>query len=140
MFVSFCLPARLRGEEPQKAAEKARGLLDSVGIAHLEGRFPTFLSGGERQRAAIARALINSPSLLLADEPTGNLDRPNAEMVFSHLKDLADSKGVAVVMVTHNETAASFASAISSPHSALVHGYSPALARSISPAPQWSPS
>jgi len=104
------LPARLAGVEPRKAEEKAMELLEPVGVKDLADRFPTFLSGGERQRVAIARALINEPALLLADEPTGNLDRPNAELVFSNLKDLADSRGVAVVMVTHNETAAGFAS------------------------------
>jgi len=67
-------------------------------------------SGGERQRAALCRALINRPALLLADEPTGNLDRKNGERVFQDLKDLAREHGTAVVMVTHNEAACRWAS------------------------------
>jgi len=90
--------------------ERALELLGVLGIAPLAGRFPAGLSGGERQRAALARALLNSPGALLADEPTGNLDRPNAELVFSRLKELAGRFGVAVVMVTHNEDAVGYAS------------------------------
>jgi lipoprotein-releasing system ATP-binding protein len=107
------MPGRIAGAsgEGLKALEtRAAELLGVLGIAPLAGRFPAGLSGGERQRAALARALLNSPGTLLADEPTGNLDRPNAELVFSRLKELAGRYGVAVVMVTHNEDAVGYAS------------------------------
>ncbi|HBL16602.1 MAG: hypothetical protein A2X36_15975 [Elusimicrobia bacterium GWA2_69_24] len=102
------LPGRIGGIRGPKLEAHARELLETLGIASLRDRFPTQLSGGERQRAAIARALINRPSLLLADEPTGNLDRQNAEAVFDQLKVLCERFRVAVLMVTHNEGAASF--------------------------------
>lgn len=107
------MPARIAaasGRPVEGAEARALELLDVLGVGHLARRFPAGLSGGERQRAALARALLNRPSALLADEPTGNLDRPNAELVFSRLKELAARYGVAVVMVTHNEDAVGYAS------------------------------
>lgn len=89
--------------------DRARRLLEKLGVGRLAGRSPSELSGGERQRAALARALVNGPGVLLADEPTGNLDRPNAELVFKSLRELADAFGVAVVMVTHNESSVGYA-------------------------------
>ncbi len=106
---NILMPALISGAvEP--ARKRACELMERLKIAPLAGRFPTQLSGGERQRAAIARALVNGPGVILADEPTGNLDRPNGELVFSSLRELADALAVAVVMVTHNETASDFAS------------------------------
>jgi lipoprotein-releasing system ATP-binding protein len=106
-------PSRIRAGEPGEAAQKrARELLDSLGIAKLAARFPAQMSGGERQRAAIARALMNRPAIILADEPTGNLDKPNGELVFKDLQALAKQQDVAVAMVTHNETAARFATRV----------------------------
>ncbi len=90
--------------------KRARELLERVGIADLAERFPQQLSGGERQRAAVARAMLLEPAAILADEPTGNLDRPNGELVFNTLRDLAGDSGVAVVVVTHNEEACRLAS------------------------------
>ncbi len=78
----------------------------------MSSRLPHQLSGGERQRAALSRALINNPEALLADEPTGNLDKENAELVFKDLRRLADERGLAVVMATHNEAVARYASRI----------------------------
>ncbi|MBI4347734.1 MAG: ABC transporter ATP-binding protein [Elusimicrobia bacterium] len=106
------MPGRIRAgtSSAGELEARARASLESLGIAKLAGRFPQQLSGGERQRAAIARALLNSPSAILADEPTGNLDRSNGELVFSSLREQAESSGVAVVLVTHNEEAARFAS------------------------------
>ncbi len=104
------MPARIGGQPLDSAEEKAFKLLKMLGIESLSDRLPTGLSGGEKQRTAIARALINDPAVLLADEPTGNLDRPNAELVFGKMKELTDSLPVAVVMVTHNEHAAEYAS------------------------------
>lgn len=114
------MPARIAlaaGREPAVAGGKgwaglearAMGLLRALDIDRHAGRPPRELSGGERQRAAVARALLNGPGVVLADEPTGNLDRPNAEVVFSKLRKLADDYGVAVVMVTHNESSVGYA-------------------------------
>jgi len=102
---------RSRETMPQARA-RAVALLRGLGLERLQGRFPVQTSGGERQRAALCRALINRPALLLADEPTGNLDRKNGERVFQDLKDLAHEHGTAVVMVTHNEAACRWASRI----------------------------
>jgi lipoprotein-releasing system ATP-binding protein len=106
------MPARIaqaRGlstEPLLKAKVRAEVLLETLGIKKLAERFPAQTSGGERQRAAIARALANSPAVILADEPTGNLDRANGSLVFADMKRLARDKGVAVVLVTHDETEA----------------------------------
>ncbi|TPW21146.1 MAG: lipoprotein-releasing system ATP-binding protein [Elusimicrobia bacterium] len=107
------MPGRIAaaGGAPMDGLEaRARELLSVLGVEALAERFPPELSGGERQRAALARALLNKPGALLADEPTGNLDRPNAELVFSRLKELAGRYGVAIVMVTHNEDSVGYAS------------------------------
>jgi len=85
------------GEARQRAAE----LLDTVGLSHRHSHRPTMLSGGERQRAAIARALFNKPSLLLADEPTGNLDADNTLRVMDILTGL-NTSGISILMVTHD--------------------------------------
>mgnify|MGYP001615626272 FL=1 len=92
-----------------KAQARGQELLDRLGLAKLPERFPNQVSGGERQRVALCRALINRPTVLLADEPTGNLDKVNGEMVFSDLRALAEGQGIAVVMVTHNEAACHYA-------------------------------
>lgn len=84
-------------------AEAAMRLMEAVGVAERKHALPGEMSGGERQRVAIARSLINSPKLLLCDEPTGNLDRETGEAVVRLLVDLAVNEGVAVVMATHNE-------------------------------------
>jgi lipoprotein-releasing system ATP-binding protein len=111
------MPARIalaqgRPGDPANAEKKARALLRHLGLEGLAARFPAQTSGGERQRVALCRALINEPSILLADEPTGNLDKPNGELVFKDLKTLAESRGTAVVMVTHNEAAGRYADSI----------------------------
>ena len=93
------------------AAERARELLAHFGLEHRLHHVPGQLSVGERQRTALARALLNRPKLLLADEPTGNLDRENAEAVLGYLGDFA-SDGGAVLLVTHDDTAASHAKQI----------------------------
>ena len=91
--------ARLTEDE---MAERARGLLRDVGLGDKSHRLATQLSGGEQQRVAIARALANQPAIILADEPTGNLDVKNSSMVFDLLTRLAKENGQAVVLVTHN--------------------------------------
>lgn len=97
------MPMRKLGRlsEPAMAA-RARELLASVGLGEKTHRLATQLSGGEQQRVAIARALANQPAILLADEPTGNLDQKNSALVFDLLTRLAKENGQAVVLVTHN--------------------------------------
>ncbi len=97
------LPGRVRGADPE-AARRGGELIDRLGLRHVAGSLPHQLSGGEQQRFAIARALVNDPMLLLADEPTGNLDVEAGAEVLALLRAGAD-EGRAVVMVTH-ETAA----------------------------------
>lgn len=97
------LPMRKLGRLSLEAMrEHAQSLLRSVGLADKTHRLPTQLSGGEQQRVAVARSLANSPSLILADEPTGNLDVTNSNLVFDLLMRLAKENGQAVVLVTHN--------------------------------------
>jgi len=89
-------------------AEKAKKLLDGVGLSSKYDRYQTQLSGGEQQRVAIARALANEPSILLADEPTGELDTENTRKIMGLLKNLNEEKGLTIVVVTHNPLAAEF--------------------------------
>ena len=103
---------RIASLSPQESLKTAREILARFGMERLSSRLPHQLSGGERQRAALSRALINNPEALLADEPTGNLDKENAELVFKDLRRLADERGLAVVMATHNEAVARYASRI----------------------------
>jgi lipoprotein-releasing system ATP-binding protein len=97
------MPMRKLGRlaEPQMQ-ERAHGLLASVGLGEKTHRLGTQLSGGEQQRVAVARALANQPTIILADEPTGNLDARNSTIVFDLLTRLAKENGQAVVLVTHN--------------------------------------
>jgi len=90
------------GHSPAKAEERARRLLDRVGLGPRLAHLPGQLSGGERQRAAVVRALIQSPQVVLADEPTGALDRTNAESLGRLLVDLNREEGIALVVVTHS--------------------------------------
>lgn len=94
------LPGRIAGTLDKKRADV---LLEHVGLSQRAQAFPKTLSGGERQRVAVARALYSKPAVILADEPTGSLDRHNARAVYELLVDLARSEGSAVVMVTHDE-------------------------------------
>jgi lipoprotein-releasing system ATP-binding protein len=91
------------GAQPRAVEDRARSLLERVGAARLADAFPGELSGGERQRAALVRALINRPSLLLADEPTGALDHATALAVAGLLGDLNREEGTALIVVTHAE-------------------------------------
>ncbi|MBV9193459.1 MAG: ABC transporter ATP-binding protein [Solirubrobacterales bacterium] len=99
------LPARLPGAR-RGGERRARRLIDSLGLAEIAGRRPHELSGGEQQRVAIARALVGDPELVLADEPTGNLDQDNGATVLGLLRELGDR---AVVIVTHEPEAAAIA-------------------------------
>ena len=102
------MPMRKLGRlAPMEMEERAAHLLDSVGLGDKIHRLATHLSGGEQQRVAIARALANQPTIILADEPTGNLDVKNAALVFDILTRVAKDNGQAVVLVTHNPDIAS---------------------------------
>jgi lipoprotein-releasing system ATP-binding protein len=102
------MPMRKLGRlTPEQMQERATRLLASVGLADKTHRLGTHLSGGEQQRVAVARALANQPTIILADEPTGNLDVRNATLVFDLLTSLAKDNGQAVVLVTHNPDIAS---------------------------------
>ena len=97
------MPMRKLGRLDEAAmAARARHLLGEVGLGEKTHRLGNKLSGGEQQRVAVARALANEPSVILADEPTGNLDQRNSELVFGLLARLARENGQAVVLVTHN--------------------------------------
>jgi ABC-type lipoprotein export system ATPase subunit len=101
------LAGRVRGADPA-AAERGRALIDRLGLRHVAHSMPHHLSGGEQQRFAIARALVNDPALLLADEPTGNLDAEAGGHVLRLVRGVAED-GRAVVLVTHEEAAAGIA-------------------------------
>lgn len=100
---NVCMPAWIGGKSGNATQKKAVELLDLLNLSHRFKHLPSQLSGGEQQRVAIARALINSPALILADEPTGNLDSENAEDVFKQVVNLSRSLGVTFVIATHQE-------------------------------------
>ncbi len=99
---NIILPQLANAVAPEAAAARARNLLASVSIAERAGHRPAALSGGEQQRVAFCRALANAPSLLLADEPTGNLDPATSDQVFAELMDLVRETGLAALIATHN--------------------------------------
>ena len=92
-----------------RAMARARQLIAEVGLADRAHHYPSQLSGGEQQRIAIARALANNPPLILADEPTGNLDSSNGRHILDLLLEVRRNRGVTLVMVTHDETVAAIA-------------------------------
>jgi ABC-type lipoprotein export system ATPase subunit len=104
--VSF--PLFIQGMEKMKAQERARKILQEVFLEDKADLRPGKLSGGEQQRVAIARALVNEPKLLLADEPTGNLDWKTGESILKIIRDLHKKKGLSSLVVTHNEKVAQF--------------------------------
>jgi putative ABC transport system ATP-binding protein len=106
------LPAELNGKTPTQARQQAEPLLDAVGLLDRSNTFPDRLSGGEQQRVALARALVNDPLLLLADEPTGNLDEETGEQVLALLDRLTRKAGKNIILVTHSQEAANYADRI----------------------------
>ena len=97
------LPQLVRGARPEAAHERARQLLGKLGLGDRLDHRPSKLSGGEQQRVAVARALANKPPLILADEPTGNLDEHTADVVFAEFIGLVRGEGSAALVATHNE-------------------------------------
>jgi lipoprotein-releasing system ATP-binding protein len=97
------LPQLVRGAEPRDARVRAEQLLGVLGLSERLEHRPSKLSGGEQQRVAVARALANKPPLVLADEPTGNLDEHTADIVFAQFLDLVRGEGSAALVATHNE-------------------------------------
>jgi lipoprotein-releasing system ATP-binding protein len=104
-----CLPAFIKGTKKADAEKRAKELLDFLGLSHRYNHKPNELSGGEQQRVAVARALINNPDLIFADEPSGNLDSESAENLHSLFFKLRDEFGQTFVIVTHNEELANLA-------------------------------
>jgi ABC-type lipoprotein export system ATPase subunit/ABC-type lipoprotein release transport system permease subunit len=106
------VPLMLAGISKEQREEEARAILESMGLADRLDHFPSELSGGEQQRTAIARALIHHPDLILADEPTGNLDSATGETIMKLLRDLNREQGITLVVVTHDQEVASYADRI----------------------------
>ncbi len=96
------MPMLIAKKEKKFALERAKHLLNAVGLSHRLAHKPSALSGGERQRVAIARALVNSPALVLADEPTGNLDHKTTESIFALIQQLNHEENTAFLLVTHD--------------------------------------
>lgn len=106
---NVCLPAFIKGTKKTDAETRAKELLDFLGLSHRYDHKPNELSGGEQQRVAVARALINNPDLIFADEPSGNLDSESAENLHNLFFKLRDEFGQTFVIVTHNEDLANMA-------------------------------
>ncbi|MDC7993652.1 ABC transporter ATP-binding protein [Altibacter sp. HG106] len=106
---NVCIPAFIKNTPKMEAEKRAKELLNFLGLAHRETHKPNALSGGEQQRVAVARALINNPAIILADEPSGNLDTESAENLHHLFFKLRDEFGQTFVIVTHNEELATMA-------------------------------
>jgi putative ABC transport system ATP-binding protein len=106
---NVALTLQLRGVRRREAKNRALAALDTVGLEHRAGHMPERLSGGERQRVAIARALVGEPKLILADEPTGNLDSETGDEVLALLSALPRERGAAAMIVTHDAKVAAYA-------------------------------
>jgi ABC-type lipoprotein export system ATPase subunit len=119
---NVCLPARMARVSPEAAEERARGLLERVGLGERMEHKPYELSGGEQQRVAIARALINSPDFLLADEPTGNLDSRTGEEIIELLCALRAERQTTLIIATHDARVAARAPRVLELRDGLVLG------------------
>lgn len=102
------MPLLIAGVPKPEAIDKGMKVLTDIEFVHRLKHRPAQLSGGEKQKVAVARALVNNPLIVLADEPTGNLDRASAEMLLDLLKRLNQAKGITILIVTHNEMVANF--------------------------------
>ncbi len=103
---NVCMPLWIKGTDKKEAAEQAAEMLAIVGLSNKLSNKPSELSGGEQQRVAIARALVTRPSVVMADEPTGNLDSENAHLVHKLFLELREKFGQTFVMITHNDNLA----------------------------------
>ena len=106
---NVCIPAFIAKKSKKEAEQRAKELLEFLGLSHRINHKPAELSGGEQQRVAVARALINNPSVILADEPSGNLDSESAKNLHELFFKLRDEFGQTFVLVTHNQTLANMA-------------------------------
>jgi lipoprotein-releasing system ATP-binding protein len=106
---NICIPAFIKKTPKAEAEKRAKELLNFLGLSHRENHKPNELSGGEQQRVAVARALINNPDIILADEPSGNLDTESAENLHNLFFQLRDQFGQTFVIVTHNQELAGMA-------------------------------
>ena len=106
---NVCIPGMIKGVEINELKSKATDLLNSLDLTHVKDKNPSELSGGEQQRVAVARALINNPSMLFADEPSGNLDSKTADNLHQLFFDLRDQLNLTIVIVTHNKKLADMA-------------------------------
>jgi lipoprotein-releasing system ATP-binding protein len=106
---NICIPAFIAKKSKRDAELKAMELLNMLGLEHRAHHKPNELSGGEQQRVAVARALVNNPSVILADEPSGNLDSQNAQSLHALFRDLRDQFSQTFIIVTHNEELAEMA-------------------------------
>ncbi|MEJ6980379.1 ABC transporter ATP-binding protein [Pedobacter sp. P351] len=106
---NVCIPAFIGKKSKKEAEARATKLLGMLGLEHRASHKPNELSGGEQQRVAVARALVNNPSVILADEPSGNLDSQNAQSLHSLFRDLRDEFSQTFIIVTHNEELAGMA-------------------------------
>ncbi|MDG1328894.1 MAG: ABC transporter ATP-binding protein [Flavobacteriaceae bacterium] len=106
---NICIPAFIKKTPSDKAEKKAKELLAFLNLSHRENHKPNELSGGEQQRVAVARALINNPAIILADEPSGNLDTESAERLHNLFFKLRDEFGQTFIIVTHNDQLATMA-------------------------------
>jgi putative ABC transport system ATP-binding protein len=108
-FENVAVPMEIAGT--RDAAPRARALLEEVGLTGRAHHYPSQLSGGEQQRVALARALANNPQILLADEPTGNLDSANGRLIMELVRDIHKTRGTTIVLVTHDAELAAMADA-----------------------------
>ena len=106
---NVCLPGFIAGKDEQVVRQRAESLLTTLGLQHRLNNLPSQMSGGEQQRTAVARALINEPAIVFADEPSGNLDSRNAEDLHQLFFRLRDELGQTFIIVTHNEALAALA-------------------------------
>lgn len=119
---NVCVPGRILGTSESECKERAAMLLETVGLKDRLRHLPRELSGGERQRVAIARALMNHPDLVLADEPSGNLDEANSQMLNELIGELNEKFNQAFLIVTHDEKLASFAKRRVVMHGGIIQG------------------
>lgn len=122
------VPLIAQGVKPSARTQKAAELLEMVGLSNQQNQRASQLSGGQKQRVAIARALVTKPQLLIADEPTGNLDSKNGDTIVGLLKLLAEKKKITVIIVTHNDEIAAGADRVIAMHDGRIQGISHARA------------